>query len=113
MRLNWVTCKGDVWCTLARVNLENVTAIGVYVIWKPGNPGHVVHVGQGDIRARLESHRNNPVITKHGADLVVTWAQVPAAYLDGVERFLYDKFQPIEGQRAPDAPPTPVNGPGE
>jgi hypothetical protein len=114
MNLKWVKCNdGQSWCTLAKVSLDKVATTGVYVIWKPGNPGQVVHLGQGNIAARLSSHRGNPVIMKHGDDLRVTWAAVPAADLDGVERYLYDKYQPIEGQRAPDVPPTPVNLPGE
>lgn len=113
MRLNWIGCKGDVWCTLSKVGLDNITAVGVYVIWKPGTPGTVIHTGQGVIKDRLSVHREDPVITRHGKDLLVTWASVPADSMDGVERFLYDRFRPVEGQRAPDVLPIPVNLPGE
>ena len=43
---------------------------------------------------------------------LVTWAVVPAHQLDGVERYLADTYQPIEGDRFPDVEPLVVNLPG-
>jgi hypothetical protein len=42
-----------VWLSLTQINLSNVRASGVYIIWHGGNPSRVVRVGQGDIAGRL------------------------------------------------------------
>lgn len=63
----------------------------------------------------MMAHRADVEITRHrsGGTLYVTWAEVPQAYLDGVERFLAYYYQPLEGDRFPDAVPIAVNLPGQ
>jgi len=65
----------------------------------------VVRVGQGDIAARLAAHRTDPAITKYAGTgtLLVTWASVPAAQRDGVERYLANAWAPLVGDVFPDA----------
>lgn len=120
MEVSWIKCTGDSWCPLKIVNLSGVTAFGVYVIWyEPIARGmirparQVVRLGQGNIKERLEAHRNDPVITKHSgvAQLLVTWAEVDKNYVDGVEKYLADTLNPIEGEAFPDCLPTIVNQP--
>jgi hypothetical protein len=106
--LSWVKCTGDVWCGFHTVDLSNVKTTGVYLIWQGG--GSYVRVGQGDIAARLTAHRNDPAITKY-QKLYVTWAAVPSAQLDGVERYLYEQCSPLVGERTPTAPVIAVNLP--
>jgi hypothetical protein len=110
LNLSWVKCTGDNWCPFLAVNLSNVKTSGVYAIWIGG--GQYIRVGQGDIAARITTHRNDSEITKH-KNLYVTWASVPAGQRDGVERYLYDVCQPVVGDRAPDAPAIAVNLPGK
>ena len=112
LSLNWVKCQNDNWCPFTTVELGNVTAKGVYVIWKPGNPGRVIRVGQGDIAARLKTHRSDSEISKHGHDLLVTWASVAAQYRDGVERFLAERYSPVVGEAFPNVAQIVVNLPG-
>lgn len=81
--------------------------VGVYVIWKPGGP--VIRVGQGNVAQRLSSHQNDGVVTMHGNDLVVTWAEVGQAHLDGVELFLAQQYKPTVGDRFPNCQPIEVN----
>jgi hypothetical protein len=45
--------------------------------------------------------------------MYVTWAAVPANQRDGVERYLADMYQPVEGDRFPDVVPLVVNLPGQ
>ena len=103
LQLTWVTCQGQgalqppVWCELNRLDLSTIRETdGVYVIWHGGNPGRVVRVGQGNIANRLSAHRNDPQITAYArfGTLFVTWAAVPAAQLDGVERYPGDLLRP-------------------
>lgn len=91
--------------------LSTANGGGVYVIWHEGQPSRVVKVGQGDIRNRLTSHRNDKSITKYNISgvLRVTWAIVPVAQRDGVERFLGDCYKPLIGDRFPNATPIKVN----
>ena len=111
MRVKWVRYKKKGWCALNNLNLENISTIGIYVIWKPQS--YVVRIGQGDIASELHSLRNNPKITQFGRDLLVTWASVSEDHLDGVERFLYEQFSPMNADRVPNARMVQVNLPGK
>lgn len=111
--LNWIKSTSGSWLSFQNVNLDNVTADGVYIIWHMGNPGRVVYVGQGDVAARIKAHRNRSDIisyAKYGS-LHVTWASVPASQKDGVERYLADKWNPLIGDAHPDVVPIAVNSP--
>jgi hypothetical protein len=114
LSLNWIKLRDiDAWCKFHTVRLDAVTTGGVYIIWHSGNPGRVVYVGQGDVKSRLTAHRLRSDIcdyAKHG-DLHVTWAAVPAAQRDGVERHLADKWHPLIGDAHPDVQPIAVNSP--
>ena len=111
LQVNWTRC-GDDYCPFENVNLSNVTEKGVYVIWYNGRPGKVVRIGQGDISARLNAHRNDPEITQYASHgLKVTWASVDAAHRDGVERYLADTWHPLVGDAFPDVQPIAVNSP--
>lgn len=116
MKLDWVMCKGDLWCPLATVDLQSVDAVGVYVIWKPGGlpSRNVICVGQGGIGDRLLARRGDYRVQFHEGvpGLLVTWAAVPDQRArDGVERFLADSLRPLVGDRHPDAAPVSVNLP--
>ena len=116
MQLEWNKCDGGGWCPLLTVDLNHMhfdDMDGVYIIWHAGNPCRVVYVGQGIVAARIASHRQNKAITgyaRHGK-LLVTWAAVPAAQRDGVERYLADQWSPLVGDVHPDARPIAVNSP--
>lgn len=112
LTVTWIKC-GTNWCPLKHVNLANVTASGVYIIWHEGNPGRVVRVGQGDIKQRLMVHRVDPEILQYekAGTLRVTWASVSAAQQDGVERYLAEKWSPLVGDAFPDVAPIAVNSP--
>ncbi len=110
MEVHWHNCTGDKWCPLMNLTLDFQDE-GVYFIWHSGT-GKVVYVGQGRIVDRIRSHRTEAAILKHGADkLLVTWADVPSDFRDGVERYLADYYQPLEGERHPAVAPILVNLP--
>lgn len=109
--VNWVKCSGNVWCGLERLTLSTVKGSGVYAIWA-GNTW--VYVGQGDVAARLQSHRSESAILEYrrSGELMVTWAVVPANQMDGIERYLADTLRPAVGKQHPAVFPIPVNLPG-
>jgi hypothetical protein len=114
MNVQWQKCQGDVYCSLARLNLSSIVETsGVYIIWHAGNPGRVVRVGQGVIAERLAAHRNDTQIMQFASrgDIFVTWAAVPDRQLDGVERHLAEEWNPLVGSRFPDVAPIAVNSP--
>jgi hypothetical protein len=116
LNVHWFKCgksPNNDWCSLNGVNLSTVTESGVYIIWHKGNPGKVVYVGQGDpISARLAAHRQDRRIQAYkDLDLRVTWADLPAAQRDGVERSLADQWSPLVGDAHPDVSPISVNSP--
>lgn len=114
LQLNWFKCGDDGhWCDLEALNLGTVSESGVYIIWHEGSPGRVVRLGQGDVADRLGAHRNDEEILayKKFGKLRVTWATVPAAQRDGVERYLANGWPPLVGGAFPDAQPIAVNAP--
>ena len=115
LALKWFACGNDKhWCSLEHLDLSGVSENGVYIIWHEGNPGRVVYIGQGaPVCDRLAAHRGDAMIQKykvHGT-LRVTWASVPAAQRDGVERYLADKWNPLVGDAHPAVLPIAVNSP--
>ena len=110
LSVDWIKLQNGNWCNLATVNLDSVISHGVYIIWHTGNPGRVVYVGQGDVKARLLSHRQNRDIQQY-SPLYVTWAAVSAAQRGGVERYLADKWHPLVGDAHPQDLPIAVNSP--
>jgi hypothetical protein len=114
LRVHWVKSTTNTWLPLEAVNMALVTrSLGVYLIWHSGNPSRVVRVGQGAIHDRLAAHRQDQKVLAYrslGA-LYVTWATLPAAQLDGVERHLADKWHPLVGDAFPDVLPIAVNSP--
>jgi hypothetical protein len=115
MQLSWNKCQGDVWCSLATVNLAHVhfnQMEGVYIIWHGGPKAATVYVGQGNVRQRLTEHRNDPQIQAFSSlGLFVTWAAVPAAQRNGVEAYLARKLAPRVGELHPTAPQIEANLP--
>jgi len=113
--VSWVKSEANTWLPLMTMNLDGIRAgaAGCYLIWHDGSPGRVVRVGQGDIRDRLSCHRLEPEITAYQTygTLRVTWAELLAYQLDGVERYLADQWKPLVGDRFPMAAPIAVNSP--
>lgn len=112
LQVKWFKCGDDGhWCSFENLTLETATESGVYVIWHEGDPARVVYVGQGKVSDRIAAHRKNPEITVYAryGTLRVTWASVPAAQRDGVERFLADHYRPLVGDAHPDCQPIEVN----
>ncbi len=113
LQLKWMRCGTGSWCGFDTLNLDSVDAVGVYGIWHAGRPSRWVYIGQGDVAARLSAHRRNPAITRyrdHGR-LFVSWAEVDPRHMDGVERFLAEKLNPLAGEAWPDVAPIVVNVP--
>lgn len=111
--LTWLKCKGGVWCSLERLQLDTVTESGVYVIWHSGSSPRVVYVGQGVVAQRLGQHRKSAEILAYAkfGELKVTWASAPSHQWDGIERHLADRFSPLVGDAYPNVHPIVVNGP--
>ena len=101
MYLNWGTCGDDRhWCNLMWLQLPIPgNPHGVYIIWNEGPPRRVVYVGQGDVSSRLATHRTDPQIRQHEryGTLLATWASVPVAQRNSVERILADTLSPLVG----------------
>jgi hypothetical protein len=114
LSLSWIKCgNGANWCPFDTVDLSDIDTKGVYIVWHEGSPGRGVYVGQGDIAARITTHRSDKRITAYEKQgrLRVTWASVPAAQRDGVECYLADKWNPLVGDAHPDVRPIAVNSP--
>lgn len=118
MQVTWAKCTGNVWCGFEKVNLSKVSAHGVYLIGcglfdTRFKTVRTVYVGQGDVGRRTKDHRNDPRITAYSGKgaMYVTWAEV-SEDLDGLERYLADELDPLEGSNHPDVTPVEANVPG-
>lgn len=78
----------------------------VYVIAR--NPDlRAVRVGQtDDLADRLQAHANNSKIVEAAdGSPVVKWAFTAFYSTDGIERYLFERLDPLVGHRAPEAAP--------
>ena len=116
LELDWWKCDGNQWCALESVNLSRVTIAGVYLIWYSENtlfPPRWVYVGQGNINDRLTKHSTESRILQYKprGRLFTSWAYVQPEYQNGVERYLAEVCNPLEGELWPTEPPIEVNLP--
>lgn len=113
MQLQWYKCAGANWCSLDAVDVADVQAHGVFVVWRPGDDGRapaVLYVGRGPLRAEIAICRRDPVIG--GAPgLKITWATVDPRDVDGVAAYLYQQLRPLWGEVPQPVPARPVNLP--
>lgn len=125
---DWIKCNDGFWCPLFNVDLDPVSTVGVYIVWRmtplpsPGSP-HVLYVGQGDVKDRLNSHLRDGRFNKYvnpGWIVYATWSEVAEygyigeyyrAIRDGVERYLADQLRPEIGMQYPAVAPISVNLP--
>ena len=114
MTLDWITCGGDDhWCALERVALDNVAVVGVYLIWHEGMPSRVVKIGRGRVAERLAELQQDPEILSYRSRgiLRVTWASAPASRLEGIVRYLVEKWRPPVLTLYAETEPIEVNAP--
>ena len=97
MYVNWIKCQSNQFCPLETVDLSNVGAVGVYIIWHNVS-AKVIYVGQGNIRDRLYKHRaSTDILVYRGAGLLlVTWADVDDEDQRlRIERYLHRIYTPL------------------
>jgi len=113
MKVHWIKSQADTWLKFEDADLATVKGTGIYLIWQSGSSNdRVVYVGQGNVADRIACHRQERNMTRHGP-MRFTWASVASQYRDGVERYLADKYSPLEGDHHPIAAAIAVNLPGE
>lgn len=106
--LHWGMCtpENPHWCNFRTLQLSGLdNLVGVYIIWLEVDPLEVVYVGQGNISERIAEHRRNEhikqVMDEIDAALRVTWAEVPKAMLNGIERYLGELLEPLVSKEFP------------
>ncbi len=111
MDLTWNKYGDGSWCAFHGIDLNQNHfngMEGVYVIWQ--NNGPVIRLGQGVIKDRVATYRSEGQITAYD-NLYITWASVPVAYRDSVEKYLATRLKPRVGDAFPNANPLTVNLP--
>ena len=100
--LTWVKLSRFKWCRLLELDLEQIRAYGVYIIWN-GKPSQTLRVGHGDIAEELRACREDPRITGHLGEgpLFVTWADVDAYDAAGIALYLAETLHPLIEDRIP------------
>ena len=111
LTVSWGTCSSNnSWCDLLHLNLNHEVfdnLNGVYIIW---SGDQVIRIGSGIIKNRIAEHRENKLITVY-SNLKVTWTELHKNQMQGVEKFLAERLNPIVGERFPDRNPISVNFP--
>jgi hypothetical protein len=112
--VNWSSrdAKGDLY-RLFDIQLETLRCYGVYVIYQQSVglfPPVVLKVGQGQVADRFAAHRQLNVL-KQRTGVLATWTPISPIIIDGVERYLADRYQPLYGEAFPAADPVPVSLP--
>lgn len=111
---NWAKLPDNKYCSLNSLALENVqNTKGVYVIWQSLPYPRTIRLGQGYIGQRLSAHRLDKEVMAYQSqgEYYASWITPPAAYLDGIERYLAEKLKPLVGDAFPVAAPIEVNLP--
>jgi len=121
LTLHWYKNKLDTWLPFPDINLDTVGSTGVYVIWgifkvNGGTITKAIRLGQGVVKDRLASHKQDPDVKKWLGDTrlqnaFVTYADVNAADRSGVESYLAEAYDPLVGERFPNVTHIRVNLP--
>ena len=100
MQMNWVKCKGNKWCGLNSLRVDEYLfeSYGVYIVWRYEPPPKIdpVFVGIGNIGEGIIESRNSYIIQRYGrAGLLVTWADIlsPQAR-ESIAMFLHNRLEP-------------------
>jgi len=111
LHVEWIKCKSGNYCDFWIIDLSSTyfdeQRIGIYLIWYGKE---MLYVGQGDIAARIQAHRNErEFLAYKDKKLTVTFAEVEKRFLDGVEHYLAEVYHPTIGDAHPSATPISVN----
>ena len=110
----WAKLPNNTHCTLDNLDLGNMqNTKGIYVIWQSSPYPRTIRIGQGYIGQRLSSHRLDPEVMAYQSQgtYYASWIIPPIHFLDGIERYLANRLQPLVGDAFPDAVPIEVNLP--
>ena len=113
-RLLWAKSIDNKWLNLSNLDLTNLHATGVYLIWHGGENPRIVRIGQGNIAARLAAHRLNHQIMRYveSGPMMVTWAEIDdQATRDGIETYLVKQFTPLIKDKVPEVRPIQASSP--
>jgi len=114
LKLQWIKSLDDKWLDFSRLDVSQISGQGVYIIWHGGPNPRVVRVGKGDLRTRLEGHRQNPRLMWYASQgkLLITWAEVKSRpHQDGIETYLTKLLSPLLGDQMANVPPIQVQSP--
>ena len=86
MQVKWGVCRSNTWCGFRTLILEDDLdkSYGVYIIWMEASSRGIIYVGEGNIRERIRSHRNDLRFSNIWAGSYVTWARVNRNVIKGV-----------------------------
>lgn len=113
--VEWVQARDESWFNLDELDFDHEyfrqELVGVYLVWAA--PGRCLRVGQGAIAARLDAVRRDAQVRSLSlfSPLFTTWARIPEALCDGVEKYLEERFKPAAGARGLDVEAIKVNDP--
>jgi len=116
MTLEWMKCKGDVWCELFKLDLNHslLDLGGVFIIFGGNGTDDIIYVGHGNVKNELNKLSKDAAIAafqSHGC--FVTWAKAGVLTQSGIENYLINKLKPKLNQKAAKSIPVTVNLPWE
>ncbi len=116
MILDWIKCKGEIWCELFKLDLDHklLDINGVFLIFTEENANGTVLIGSGNIQDILRKASKDPAVAafqSHGC--FVTWAKAGVLTQSGIVSYLISKLQPKLNSKSPKSIPISVNLPWE
>lgn len=116
MEVDWIQCKGGVWCDLFKVDLNHSIfdgLDGVYIIWHGNDQNRqILRVGYGNIRQELQENKNDLAMQAFAhLGVRVTWAEISSLKRKGVNFYLNRELEPSLEKPYPNAMAMSVNLP--
>lgn len=112
MAVDWLKCKGGVWCDLFKLDLnhEYLNVNGVFIVWVgENNERKVLKVGSGNIAQNFAALRKELAIQAFShLGVKVTWTEASALKRAGIELYLNSELDPTMMADLPKALPIKV-----
>jgi hypothetical protein len=114
MQVDWIMCKGNIWCELNKVDTDHKNLVGeqgVYIIWSGKEAKNILRIGSGIIRSEiLKNQKDIAMLAFFHVGVYVTWAEV-GNKKDNVVAYLQQKLHPKFMDNPSKASPVNVNLP--
>lgn len=116
MNIEWIKCKGDIWCELSKLDLNHdlLDVNGVYILFTEETNNGLIYVGYGNVKKELNRLVKDTAIAAFLSHrCYVTWAKVNVLSQVGIVNYLISRYRPKLNPKPPKGIPISVKLPWE